>query len=543
MCAAYRSPKSVCCVFNCYFRTSYTNQEQIKLYSFPRKGTFINGEDLLFKWIEAIKLPRKITKDMKVCSRHFTDEDFITSDNTQMLKSSAIPSVNLPSVWRNKFYPRDYGRLIKLLEFRGIGRLRLCYEAKLGRRIKEAEERIRKKAKLKAKKKQELQKGKDQNYNSGDLLKLSTAFSLASESIDRRLDGAMSNTNQRQIEESLTSEIMIKEEPISDPEEGEIEILDKEETVEEMLARMNEDSSEIPQLNNNDENRLSRESFDTDTSICEDCGEEDCPGHMEYFECFPCNKIFKSARQLNAHYISHFEHNAALEMVCKVCSQIIPADITMSEHMNRKHSNNKSHVCMLCDKAFRFKSSLMQHVNSHAVLTSHRCKICGRSFNSTEELDDHVKTHRAIKREYTCRQCGQKFTSKYSCWVHLNTHMRNTKLGLTCQICGRVLSTRATLKEHMFIHSGEKPFECQLCGRKIRHRANFIIHVQGHSLGQPHLCLTCGMGFSRKSELNSHIAAEHPEDRPYHCIICGLRFRSESRFHKHAVSHDAYLDE
>lgn len=43
---------------------------------------------------------------------------------------------------------RDYGRLIKILEFRGIGRLRLCFEAKLARQIRKAE-RKRKEKKLK----------------------------------------------------------------------------------------------------------------------------------------------------------------------------------------------------------------------------------------------------------------------------------------------------------------------------------------------------------------------------------------------------------
>lgn len=67
--------------------------------------------------------------------------------------------------------------------------------------------------------------------------------------------------------------------------------------------------------------------------------------------------------------------------------------------------------------------------------------------------------------------------------------------------------------------------------------------VSGHSLGQPHICHLCGMGFAKKMELQSHTAAEHPEDRPYLCTICGIRFRSETRFLKHAVSHDAHLED
>ncbi|KAL1132822.1 hypothetical protein AAG570_010774 [Ranatra chinensis] len=208
------------------------------------------------------------------------------------------------------------------------------------------------------------------------------------------------------------------------------------------------------------------------------------------------------------------------------------------------HSGEKPHICMLCDKAFRHKANLVQHVNTHTLINNFRCKVCRQLFYSVEELDRHVRKHRVMKKEYSCRECGLNFRTKTACWAHLNQHARGgAKSGLPCQVCGRVLSTKATLKEHMFIHSGEKPFECLLCGKKIRHRANFIIHVQGHSLGQPHVCLNCGVSFPKRSELNSHVAAEHPEDRPYNCIICGMRFRTETRFHKHAVTHDATLED
>lgn len=348
-------------------------------------------------------------------------------------------------------------------------------------------------------------------------------------------------------EHSLTSEIVIKDEPLSEPE-------DTEETVEEMLAKMNEEPQDDFHVTHIENDNRDLE-FDTEnirwsaSLACNICGDDDCEGHEEEgYYCTPCDKHFKTSRQLNAHNLSHFEYRrrgnlADKEPVCKVCNKALSSKTSLNEHM-LTHSNDKQYVCMLCDKPFRNKANLVMHINGHTIHPNHRCKMCGQCFEDADELDRHVRKHKVLTREYTCRECGQRFRSKQTCWAHLNSHMRaKSKPGLSCDVCGRVLSTKATLKEHMFIHSGEKPFECQLCGKKIRHRANFIIHVQGHSLGQPHMCSICGMGFSKKSELCSHTAAEHPEDRPFFCIICGMRFRTETRFHKHAMSHDASLED
>ncbi|CAH1404587.1 unnamed protein product [Nezara viridula] len=536
----FKSERTLCCVFGCNSRLNFKTNDVTLFHQLP----FACNKEFLLKWVNAIKLPQKISKHMMVCSRHFKLEDYTRIDGVKELKPEAVPSENLPHVWRNKFHPRDYGRLIKILEFRGIGRLRLCFEAKLARQIRKAE-RKRKEKKLKGRINQQ-RVGVSEEKSNEQPQHLDHFPTIVRDSFT--YDSSNPVTNQ---EHSLTSEIDIKEEPLSDNENE--DTIHEEETVEEMLAKMNEepaDESQEQMLDNgNDKLGFENEESLWDSLLCNICGEEDCEGHEEdKFECAPCGKQFRTSRQLNAHNLSHFEyrrrgHPFDKEAICKVCNKVLSTKVSLNEHM-LSHSNDKQYVCMLCDKPFRHKASLVMHINSHTIHPNHRCKMCGVCFSDAEELDRHVRKHKVLMREYTCRECGQQFRSKQACWAHLNSHMRaRSKPGLSCDVCGRVLSTKATLKEHMFIHSGEKPFECQLCGRKIRHRANFIIHVQGHSLGQPHLCSLCGMGFAKKSELCSHTAAEHPEDRPFLCIICGMRFRTETRFFRHAISHDAQLEE
>ncbi|XP_014240595.1 zinc finger protein 311-like [Cimex lectularius] len=518
----------LCCVFGCDSQRATLGQADF--FTLPKRK-----EAAFARWIRAVKLPGRIATDMAVCARHFRQEDFESDEGgRKKLKVDAIPSLRLPLVWRNKFYPRDYGRLVKLLEFRGIGRLRLCYEAKLGRRLWRNSIKpysINNRNLPQSMHKESSKKSSGAHDMSAPVIRVASTFSLSPN------DNSFNNNQLKDGGVILTSEIMIKEEPIF--------LEEREETVEEMLARMNEDSNEAEALVDKDANdgEINIEGVGSEGSLCYICGDEDCNRHDregDKFSCDICGKsFFKSLRQLSAHKLCHSEyHKKGLAKKKEI------KKVDRLKTLTKNDENPEQHVCMLCDKTFKTKVNLIQHVNSHTITNSFRCRICKECFESLEELDKHARNHKVLKREYKCRECGQKFRSKAACWEHLNSHMRaRSKPGLPCDICGRVLSTKATLKEHMFIHSGEKPFECQLCGRKIRHRANFINHVQGHSLGQPHICMTCGMGFPRKAELNSHVSAEHPEDRPFHCIICGMRFRTEARFHKHAVSHDAYLEE
>lgn len=52
----------------------------------------------------------------------------------------------------------------------------------------------------------------------------------------------------------------------------------------------------------------------------------------------------------------------------------------------------------------------------------------------------------------------------------------------TCPICGKQCSRPSTLKTHILIHTGDKPFECQWpsCGRSFNVKSNMLRHFKSH---------------------------------------------------------------
>ncbi|CAB0019314.1 unnamed protein product, partial [Nesidiocoris tenuis] len=66
-------PRSLCCVYGCNYPRKHGNDG--KFFKFPKKSSADRG-NLFWLWVSAVKIPKRITKDMRVCHRHFTEDDF-----------------------------------------------------------------------------------------------------------------------------------------------------------------------------------------------------------------------------------------------------------------------------------------------------------------------------------------------------------------------------------------------------------------------------------------------------------------------------------
>uniref|UniRef100_A0A8C7ZXN9 C2H2-type domain-containing protein n=1 Tax=Oryzias sinensis TaxID=183150 RepID=A0A8C7ZXN9_9TELE len=161
------------------------------------------------------------------------------------------------------------------------------------------------------------------------------------------------------------------------------------------------------------------------------------------------------------------------------------------------------------------------------------CEICGKTLKDKYSMKQHLRIHSGV-RPYICRTCGKSFTQKGNLLSHVRIHT-GEKL-FCCETCGKSFTCSSNLSVHRRTHTGEKLFPCRTCGRRFSQKCNLLSHMRTHTGEKLFTCDTCGRSFMHRSHLSVHRKI-HTGEKSFCCKTCGKGFTQNGNLSAHMRTH------
>ncbi|KAK7930344.1 hypothetical protein WMY93_006739 [Mugilogobius chulae] len=239
----------------------------------------------------------------------------------------------------------------------------------------------------------------------------------------------------------------------------------------------------------------------------------------------------------------HTDSSEEAPLTPKRSYAMIPPDAELQDH--------RPYSCSECDKSFKTKSHLQQHMFSHTDERPHKCPECGKMFKDKSNLNKHITTHtearltaaqsvgRALRRRHiysiTCTHTQTKGLAAAQSvgralggsliWSCTSSFTRQKSLTNVQFVCEQKFTNDEDLREHLRTHVDEgtaeavtlkpyscsdlRPYSCSVCEKTFVNKHDLTCHMTVHSTERPHKCSECGESYKRKGCLNRHLRVIH----------------------------------
>lgn len=244
------------------------------------------------------------------------------------------------------------------------------------------------------------------------------------------------------------------------------------------------------------------------------------------YDCDLCSTSFSSREPLLAHR-RHVHATSGLLLQCDNCDERLATEQSLLAHIKRFHRDTderRQYECFMCPKKFCLFKNLQFHMNVHSGAQPFVCVVCARAFYNPSALRQHlIAYHRPnVLVERTKKAKKAK--------VHV------------CSYCGKLFKFQCALREHVNLHTGEKPYQCKVCLKCFPSDRHMRNHQVTHSDRRPYVCDAndCRRGYKELRDLRRHKFNVHglPSGTMFECPACQKLFPDNTLYRKHMRSHE-----
>ena len=135
-------------------------------------------------------------------------------------------------------------------------------------------------------------------------------------------------------------------------------------------------------------------------------------------------------------------------------------------------------------------------------------------------------------------KCSKQYQTTGRLQIHIRSkHENPTIVSLTCDTCGKTLSSERKLTAHMVLHIRVAGICCEMCPQKFMTNGKLKIHM--HSDHGEKICKDCGaVGTPRWYEtIHRHKHKQIKDNKVRVCHNCSHTFQSKSGLTKHMKQH------
>jgi len=235
-------------------------------------------------------------------------------------------------------------------------------------------------------------------------------------------------------------------------------------------------------------------------------------------------KISKNSKKIckNKNYPKEQEKGI---LECKLCPKSFESSKKLNYHIQFCHPKDLFQ-CDLCGNFLKSKKSINYHINDHILRFSKNIpKIRDSSHKTDSEIflninqpENEEKFNKFQERNFKCDQCLKAFNNKHALYQH--KHIAHPKILLECDLCGKSLKTRLSMKYHMDAHlnnknglkikefyknQSEKRFKCEVCPARYKSLKRLKDHQSIHN--KKFECKMCHKKFGILILLTRHQSA------------------------------------